>query len=649
MKTIPLLKPPILHLFLFLFLNTSISIGQTISADGQAGPTLIITSQESNVFSNNSELIRSKCREFNITGEYTVNNCGVGSNIFLNNFVNTAAFGWKYYQRVIILEGEYVVNGPITIYNLGGTTSNSLGIGKITVEGEGFGTRIRNDASYTGPIFKVNSRHNTLKNLSIITTTNQSTGIELAGTLNSLYNCVLENLYIGTADMETDNSTPPNASTLNLTANPTAAETNLRTGIRFTNTSSFDAGHYNVFKNIIFNGLDKGIELAINKRLGHNHFQNLVFKNTVIGIDFINFGTDPSDIKNNVFDNLTIHKASGYSQLLLRNVKGQSNHFNHCNYTPSWPNDQKFITLHANSNHSTFKNATFSINQISDLGVSTQLINIIDNNNAINYRIGSNDNATGNQNINRTNLISKLHISKENPNGPAFVPCVDCLLKTQANNEAKWEAITGYTFENAWDYSADKHINMGTFGITFDNNSTSTAPGLYFNPNGNLKIGTSIPNTTDGSLQIDGNVTFRTLNTSANSWDNAVMVKDGKTIIGPMNTAFVSQVNNTNETYKLFVNGKMRIKDELRINQTALPWPDYVFQKDYDLMPLEKIEEHIQQNGHLPNMPCAAEVEQTGVPLATMITKQHEKIEELTLHLIELQKEIETLKQKQKK
>lgn len=103
MKTIiSFLKPPILYfLLLFLFLNTSISIGQTISTDGQAGPTLIITSQESNVFSNNSELIRSKCREFNITGEYTVNNCGVGTNIFLNSFINTAAFTWKSYQRII--------------------------------------------------------------------------------------------------------------------------------------------------------------------------------------------------------------------------------------------------------------------------------------------------------------------------------------------------------------------------------------------------------------------------------------------------------------------------------------------------------------------------------------------------------------------
>lgn len=644
MKKNLLFKPQILFIWLLQLLFSNICISQSISADGQAGPTLIIVSQESAAFSNNSELIRSKCREFNITGEYTVNNCGVGANMFLNNLINTAAFGWKYYQRIIILEGEYVVNGPIILKNLGGTVTNSLGIGKITVEGEGFGTRIRNDASHTGAIFNVETRYNTLKNLSIITTTNQSTGIELFGTFNSLDQCFLENLYIGTADMGMENVTPPNVSTLVLNANPTAAETNLRTGIRFKNISSYDAGNYNRFKNIIFNGLDKGIELVINKRLSHNHFQDLVFKNTIIGIDFINYGTVVSDIKNNVFDNLTIHKATGYSQLLLRNVKGQSNFFTGCNYSPNWPTDEMFITIHQNSRHSTIKNSKFSLNQLLDSGIGTQLINLIDDNDIINNRIGSNEFPAQNENVIRTNVLGKLMLSANETADENY------FLKTSDNTgQSNWESISGYTLENAWDYSADKHINMNSFGITYDNNLATAAPGIYFNPSGNVKIGNTIPNTSDGNLQVEGNLMFRTFNTSANTWDNAVMVKDGKTIIGPMNTAFVSQVNNTNETYKLFVNGKMRIKDELRINQTALPWPDYVFAKNYKLMPLQQVEQHINEKGHLPNMPNAAEVEQTGVPLATMITKQHEKIEELTLHLIELQKDIDTLKQKQKK
>jgi len=74
-------------------------------------------------------------------------------------------------------------------------------------------------------------------------------------------------------------------------------------------------------------------------------------------------------------------------------------------------------------------------------------------------------------------------------------------------------------------------------------------------------------------------------------------------------------------------------------------WPDYVFEDDYNLLPLSEVEQYIQQNKHLPQIPSAREVEENGVELGDMQRKLLLKIEELTLYIIQMQKEIDELKQ----
>jgi len=74
-------------------------------------------------------------------------------------------------------------------------------------------------------------------------------------------------------------------------------------------------------------------------------------------------------------------------------------------------------------------------------------------------------------------------------------------------------------------------------------------------------------------------------------------------------------------------------------------WADYVFRKDYKLRSLEEVEEHIAEKGHLPNIPSATEVEKNGINLGEMDAKLLEKIEELTLYVIQLNKEVKELKQ----
>ncbi len=83
--------------------------------------------------------------------------------------------------------------------------------------------------------------------------------------------------------------------------------------------------------------------------------------------------------------------------------------------------------------------------------------------------------------------------------------------------------------------------------------------------------------------------------------------------------------------------------------QTANPWGDYVFADDYKLMPLNKLENYIKKNNHLPDMPSAKNVEEKGLNLAEINTLQTVKIEELTLYIIELNKRIEKLEKENKR
>ena len=82
------------------------------------------------------------------------------------------------------------------------------------------------------------------------------------------------------------------------------------------------------------------------------------------------------------------------------------------------------------------------------------------------------------------------------------------------------------------------------------------------------------------------------------------------------------------------------------ITVQVAPFPDYVFNADYELMTLQELEKYITENKHLPNIPTAKEVEEQGLSLGDMQVKQMEKIEELTLYIIALEKRIKELESK---
>ncbi len=95
--------------------------------------------------------------------------------------------------------------------------------------------------------------------------------------------------------------------------------------------------------------------------------------------------------------------------------------------------------------------------------------------------------------------------------------------------------------------------------------------------------------------------------------------------------------------YKVSVNGKIMCT-ELRV-QTVNNWPDYVFADEYKLMPLEELEAFIRTEKHLPNIPSAAEVEEEeGFDVGEMQRLTLEKLEELTLYILELKRDHEAVK-----
>jgi hypothetical protein len=123
------------------------------------------------------------------------------------------------------------------------------------------------------------------------------------------------------------------------------------------------------------------------------------------------------------------------------------------------------------------------------------------------------------------------------------------------------------------------------------------------------------------------------------------------TTVSPTRISYANQVaiggskffNDAN--YKLSVNGRMVAEEVLvELNST---WPDYVFDPSYKLKPIEEVAAFIAKNKHLPGIPSQQQMQQVGtVPLGEMNRKLLEKVEELTLYVIELKKEMEQLKAK---
>ncbi len=123
------------------------------------------------------------------------------------------------------------------------------------------------------------------------------------------------------------------------------------------------------------------------------------------------------------------------------------------------------------------------------------------------------------------------------------------------------------------------------------------------------------------------------------------IMNDGKVVIG-QDLIWASPTTNPTPTGYLLYVAKGILTEKLKVanHSDGANWSDFVFNKDYKLMSLSDVEGYVNTNKHLPEIPSASEVAKDGIDVASMDAKLLQKIEELTLYVIQQQKEIDELK-----
>jgi hypothetical protein len=185
-------------------------------------------------------------------------------------------------------------------------------------------------------------------------------------------------------------------------------------------------------------------------------------------------------------------------------------------------------------------------------------------------------------------------------------------------------------------------------GSTTVQTTTSSKVGLgVTTPVAKLDIKSSNPtgNTDPTALQIT--------NTNSGGSGNIVQIWNGN-LSSPQTYSSAFTINRSGQVsigtmkpistyanYKLGVDGDIVAKRcVIQVDQ----WADFVFQNNYQLPDLDEVHEYIQENKHLPGIPSETEIKEKGIDVGEMNRLLMQKVEELTLYLIDLKKENEEIK-----
>lgn len=164
----------------------------------------------------------------------------------------------------------------------------------------------------------------------------------------------------------------------------------------------------------------------------------------------------------------------------------------------------------------------------------------------------------------------------------------------------------------------------------------------------------------------NGNATWQTAAGSSSGWALGGNTTGAATTIGNTDGYDLRIVTAGSERIRVLADGRVAIGNptnlpaadaklavygniySTKVKVTQTGWADYVFHQDYRLRPLSEVEQYIRQHQHLPEVPSAAEVEKDGLDVGDNQATLLKKIEELTLYVIDLNKEVQDLKKQLK-
>lgn len=184
-----------------------------------------------------------------------------------------------------------------------------------------------------------------------------------------------------------------------------------------------------------------------------------------------------------------------------------------------------------------------------------------------------------------------------------------------------WQTNAGFNFKNSLDNSTLVSINVG--GRTDINTTVKTDKYFVIND-------LSVPASPVETFAINGNGYTKINVVNPTAMVNVFDVYDAT------NSLNLFRINTLGHVYA-------REVEILPINTS---FPDYVFEKDYKLLSLNEVENYINTNKHLPGFEKGEVYDQNGIKTSELIYKQQEKIEELTLYIIELEKRLGAIEKK---
>ncbi|RLJ34187.1 hypothetical protein CLU97_3682 [Chryseobacterium sp. 7] len=234
--------------------------------------------------------------------------------------------------------------------------------------------------------------------------------------------------------------------------------------------------------------------------------------------------------------------------------------------------------------------------------------------------------------------------------------------------------VSSFSFAQSWNTTGNSGTNpSNNFIGTTDNQplvfKTNNTKVMNILPNGVINVGTNDPGGSGEAyfrIYKEDNLAFEIANSlgsfqigksgCSGCWGGQI----GDTVLrnlGKSHNIIIAQPNDGNDgsTYfgiqdayngtwvKFFNNAIARFDGKIKAKEVEVKanvWADYVFKKEYQLKSLEEVEKHINEKGHLPNIPTAQQVLENGINVAEMNSKLLEKIEELTLYSIEQNKQL---------